>query len=155
MKNLKIKIGGKKFWIVVIAIGLLFLAFVLADAPNPGHLGSEILVDVPANAVCASAGQMDVPLQQAINERCLMDDGEDFVPVVGGLCRICKSSCGSSWTIEVGMITTYGGSQGTSDGDRFGTGKYRYYPSGCAGSLSGEDDLDWGEGKLKVCCASA
>tara|TARA_Y100000310_G_scaffold310875_1_gene356607 strand:- start:495 stop:965 length:471 start_codon:yes stop_codon:yes gene_type:complete len=155
MKNLEIKIGKKSLWIIVFMSSLMFLAFVLADAPNPGHLEDEILVDVPANADCPSAGQTDISLKQAIDERCLMKDGEDYNPVPGGLCRICKDSCGTNgdW-IQVGMIWTYGGEPEAADGNRFGEGKYRYYPSGCGGSLGGLTDHTWGT-QLKFCCASA
>jgi len=136
---------------------LLILSFVLATSTssNPGHLENEILVDVPANADCSSAGQTDISLKQAIDERCLMRDGIDYTPVAGGLCRICKDSCGDNgdW-IQVGMIWTYGGEPEAYDNNRFGAGNYRYYQSGCGGSLGGLTDHTWGT-KLKFCCASA
>jgi len=155
MKNLEIKIGKKSFWIVALVLSLLFLSLVLADISNPGHGGSEILVDVPASADCLFAGLTDISLEQAIIERCLMNDGDDYSPVSGGLCRICKDSCGTSgdW-IEVGMIWTYGGEPEAADNNRFGEGKYRYYPSGCSGSLGGLTDHTW-RTQLKFCCASA
>ena len=158
MKKLEIKIGKRIFWMLLLAISLLFFTFVLAVVPeNPRHLANEILVDVPANADCSFAGQESVSLQDATDDRCFMVDGDTFVPQEGGVCRICKNSCGGPyWGKEIGMITSYGGTEGgvADDDDVFGLGKYRFYPSGCGNPEDSVGSLvDYGWGKtLKVCC---
>ena len=140
----------------------MFSFLVMSLSTTPFHTGQEILVNIPLDATCEDEsyeGEQNVNLQIAIDQRCLINDGDDFQREEG-LCRFCKDSCGyppgdgGDW-IEVGGIWTYGGSDGSNDGDRYTTGssaQYRYYGPGCTGNLQSLQTHTWGT-NIKLCCA--
>ena len=155
--KLELKLNKNQFWIILLSLIVIFSSFVIASITTPSHNEEDVLIEIPSYSQACNAGEI-ITLKEAIDNRCIMDDGQDGIPYDPSIsaCRICKNGCGGTWSRETAMFRPYMGPvQGQPNPFDAGNdgGDYKYYNSNCGGSLQySSSGVLSGEVELYLCC---